>query len=200
MSPIIEIIGNSGAGKTTLADHLAHSFGFIVAKEEHNSRPFQSLMASDHQRYACVNQVDYLLFRAEQELRLRSIDTVGILDGGLEEDFFLFTRLFFQRGYLNDAEFSLCDRLYHQLRSGLPSPDLFIWLDTEVNTCLQRFRIRERKLEIARLEDLDALQANLLDWFDTRNPKPMLRLDGNESMDMLVEDVKKALFIHNLIQ
>ena len=62
-------------------------------------RPFQALFKQDA-RYALANQLDYLLFRAEQEKELSASHKIGLVDGGLDLDFHGFTRLFHARGLL----------------------------------------------------------------------------------------------------
>lgn len=51
-----------------------------------------------------------LLLRAEQERELRRAAEAGLLDGGREQDFYGFTRLFYARSLLSEAEFDLCRR------------------------------------------------------------------------------------------
>src|SRR5512134_3252917 len=115
MGKLIVIVGPSGVGKTTLVRALAQAYPFETAFEQHLERPFQSLFKQD-KRYALANQMDYLLYRAEQERVLRAAPQTGLVDGGLDLDFHGFTRLFHARGLLTDAEFDLCQRLYELLR------------------------------------------------------------------------------------
>ena len=143
MGKLISIIGNTGAGKTTLARALCETGRFIPALEQHAERPFQALFAGDLRRYALPNQVDYMLLRAEQEAAIRGARNMGIVDGGLEQDFFIYTRLFSRRGYLDGEEYKLCERLYRRLRCLLPAPDLFIYLTAPQAVLSQRVAIRD---------------------------------------------------------
>ena len=88
MGKLITIVGNSGVGKTTLAAELCRRASFAVGLEQHTERPFQALMAADPRRYALANQVDYLLLRAEQERAIRARPEPGLVDGGLDLDFY----------------------------------------------------------------------------------------------------------------
>src|SRR5687768_7293797 len=99
-SPLLVIVGPSGAGKTTLANALAKHGSFDLALEQHGERPFQALFKQDP-KYALANQLDYLLYRAEQEQALRGGNRPALMDGGLDLDFHGFTRLFYARGWLN---------------------------------------------------------------------------------------------------
>lgn len=164
MGRLVVVVGNSGAGKTTLVNALAEVAPFAVGREQHADRPFQALMKADPPRYALANQVDYLLYRAEQERAIRQLDGVGLIDGGLDLDYYGFTHLFHHRGYLTDAEFALCGRLYRQLRSSLGPPDLIVRLVAPLEVVIERHARRGRPLEIAARDDLAALGQFVDTW------------------------------------
>ena len=115
MGQLISIIGASGIGKTALAQVLAKTGQFQLAFEQHEERPFQVLYKKDS-RYGLANQIDYFLLRAEQEQELRKLPQPGLIDGGLDLDYHVFTRIFHHRGLLTDPEHDLCKRLYTTLR------------------------------------------------------------------------------------
>ncbi len=175
---IVAVVGNTAVGKTTLVSVLRQRFSFRAGMEQHEERPFQRRFFRDHRRFALANQVDYLLYRAEQERALRRTGGVGILDGGLDMDFRVFTRLFRQRGYLDADEYGLCERLFHCLRAGLPPPDLIIWLRAPLDIVAGRFAARSRALSIAGVEDLPDLEHYLEEW-----------LSGVTGSDLQVLDV-----------
>ena len=103
MGKLAAVVGNTGVGKTTLVEALCRQSDFVCATEDHEGRPFQELFTRDHQKYALANQLDYLLRRANQEMDIRQGEYPGIQDGGLDQDFHVFTRLFYQKG-LPDGE------------------------------------------------------------------------------------------------
>jgi len=183
MGQLISIIGNTGAGKTTLAHALCETGRFIPALEEHAERPFQALFAEDLRRFALPNQVDYMLLRAEQEAAIRDAGNAGIVDGGLEQDFFVYTRLFFRRGYLNGEEYKLCGRLYRGLRRLLPAPDLFIYLTAPQALLSERVTIRSRTLEIAQAADIPQIEELLHDWLEKERPTSLLTIDSAQDTE-----------------
>ena len=150
------------------------------ALEQHAERPFQASFAFDLHKLALPNQVDYLLFRAEQELDIRKRDGIGIQDGGLDEDFQVFTRHFFRKGYLSEPEFRLCERLYGLTRDLLPPPDLIIQLTAPLEIIRERFARRNRSQEIAQLPDLPDLEFLLQDWVAGISPLTLLTVDAGE--------------------
>lgn len=178
MGKLIVIVGPSGVGKTTLTRALAQAYPFQTAFEQHDERPFQSLFKQDT-RYALANQMDYLLFRAEQERDLRTSPQIGVMDGGLDLDFHGFTRLFHARRWLSDAEFALCRRFYTWTRQLLPLPDRVIALSASEETIRQRLTHRDR-INIASSEDAGLMSQFIEEWLQTLPKEIVLRLDVSQ--------------------
>jgi deoxyadenosine/deoxycytidine kinase len=180
MNKLVVIVGASGVGKTTLAQALCKTHNFAFAPEGHAERPFQALFKQDA-KYALANQLDYLIYRAEQEYELRRGDNPLLMDGGLDLDFYGFTRLFHTRGWINDAEFDLCRRFHSLARSLLPPPDLIIALSADSETVRQRLASRNR-INIASSEDAELLENYVNEWLESIPESNILRLDvANES-------------------
>jgi deoxyadenosine/deoxycytidine kinase len=176
MGKFIVIVGNTGVGKTTLVRALAATGRFVTGMEGHGERPFHALF-KDNPRFALANQIDFLLLRAEQERQLRSSQSVGLQDGGLEQDFHGFTKLFRNKGLLSSDEFALCERLYRHIRSAQPPPEAIIRLTAPLDMIAARFTRRGRPIEIAEREDLCSIEALLDDWLADVEPGRLLRLD-----------------------
>lgn len=182
MARLISIVGASGVGKTSLVRALAARGDFALGLESHAERPFQALFKQSP-RYAFANQLDFLLFRAEQERTLRLDPRPALTDGGLDLDFHGFTRLFHARGWLSDPEFDLIQRLYTLTRQLLPPPDLIVHLTASDEAIRTRLASRDR-INIASAADASLL-ANFLDeWLSTVPRERILCLDvTGESAD-----------------
>jgi deoxyadenosine/deoxycytidine kinase len=193
VTKLITIVGNSGAGKTTLARRLCEQGPFITGLEQIEERPFQALFAQDLHRYGLPNQVDYLLLRAEQEWAIRQSAQIGVQDGGLEMDFHVFARLFYEKGYLSDAEYQLCARLYGFFRQLLPPPDLIIRLAAPLDVIARRYRHRNRPLEIAQPDDLARMETLLDRWLATVTTTPILVFDAGGDDPTYARQVERIL-------
>ena len=193
MGKLISVVGNTGVGKTTLVNRICEIDPMIKGMENHTERPFQELFSKNLQRYALVNQIDYLVFRSEQELGIRRREETGILDGGLDQDFNVYSILFRQRGYLNRDEFDLCERAYLHLREFQPAPDLIVWLKAPRMIIADRFKQRGRRLGIATLEDLEAIEVLLEEWLSDFRLSPVLAIDTTDEDINYSKSIEKIL-------
>jgi deoxyadenosine/deoxycytidine kinase len=189
LGKLVAVVGNTGVGKTTFVEAICRDSGFICAKEDHEGRPFQELFTRNHKKYALANQVDYLLRRADQEIEIRQGVSAGVQDGGLDQDFHIFSKLFNQKGYLGNDEFNICLRLYELIRAFLPPPDFFIWLKASPEVIADRFQKRSRRLSIAQIEDIGSIDHLLNAWLCQIDSNKILVVDSGKE----AEDYSKSM-------
>ncbi len=192
MGKLIAIIGNIATGKTTLAKKLCASGAYTPLLEQHQERPYQKQFSEELRRFSLANQFDYMLFRAEQEQYARQNDISAVQDGGLDQDFHVFTRLFQQKGYLDEEEFRLCERLYTLLREELPYPDLFIKLSAPKAILVERQAKRKRGLDIAGVDDLDEMELLIQQWLPKMGGVPVISIDTSRD-DPSYENIAGSL-------
>jgi deoxyadenosine/deoxycytidine kinase len=164
LAKLISVVGNSGVGKTTFVLKLCQELNYSPELEQHEERPYQELFMLHKRKYALANQIDYLIFRAQQEIGIRDGETPGVQDGGLDQDFFVFTKLFYHNKYLSENEYGICKRAYQVLRKSLPPPDLIIWMKASVELIAERYNRRNRRLDITQIEDMKVVEGLLEKW------------------------------------
>jgi deoxyadenosine/deoxycytidine kinase len=190
---LVAVVGNSGAGKTTLVQALQRIGNFTLGLESHAERPFQQRLAAGLRQFSLPNQIDYLLLRAEQERGLRAQPGIGLVDGGLDLDYWVFTHHFYNQGWMELEEFELCERLYCLIRRLLPTPDLTIVLDAPLALAENRLETRQRPIEVAKAPDLAALKT-LLDAWVAQIPTPQrMTLDASQPVAELAQQAFSRL-------
>jgi deoxyadenosine/deoxycytidine kinase len=197
MGKLLIVVGNTGIGKTTLTRVVSQQTGYIAGLEDHADHPFQALFKQDH-NYAFANQVDYFMSRMEQEHEIRSGDRTGIVDGGLEMDFHIFTRLFHQKKWLSDTQFTLLGRIYRNIRSYLPEPDLVIYLHAEPDVISERYQRRGRPLEIATRADIQLIDEYLKEWLGKSNRGNVISIDVSQddpSYNLVLPALLKNIYL-----
>jgi deoxyadenosine/deoxycytidine kinase len=197
MSHLVTIAGNTGSGKTTLAKHLCQRTGWVPCWEQPTQRPFQREFSQDPARWGLANQVDFQLFRAEQEMEIRTGPQVGVMDGGLDQDYHVFTRLFHRAGKLGDREFEVCRRMYGLLRQLLPPPEVIVRVVASEELLLARREARGRSSDelIVPREELTVMEALLDDWLENTDV-PVLAFDAESapgSVDRLISQIIDVL-------
>ena len=180
MGKLLTVVGNTGVGKTTFVEAICRHADYICATEDHEGRPFQELFTQNHKKYALPNQLDYLLRRADQEIHIRQGYLPGVQDGGLDQDFHVFTKLFHNKGYLTESEFDICQRQYDLVRSFLPPPEYIIWLKASPGVITERFQQRGRRLSIAQTEDIEAIDELLNNWLDAIAEGKLIVVDSGQ--------------------
>ena len=199
MGKLITITGVSGTGKTTFTHKLGENTGIPVYLEQHAQRPFHNEAVSDPGSFMLQNQMDFLLYRAEQEREIRKSGNAGIVDGGLETDYYVFTHLFLQRGLLSEEGFNLCTRFFHLFRSLTPAPDLIVYLKAPLDVIGERFLRRQRQVEVSRLEDLAAQKVLIETWLAAENNSRIITIDAEEDDPEYTQSIDKLLpIISNL--
>ncbi|MCJ7536562.1 MAG: deoxynucleoside kinase [Anaerolineales bacterium] len=193
MGKLVAVVGNTGVGKTTFVNAICQNSNFIPGIEKHEHRPFQELFTQNHKKYALANQLDYLLLRADQEIKIRSSNLTGIQDGGLDQDFQVFTRLFYEKNYLTEDEFFICQRQYGLIREFLPPPEIIVWLKASPDVIADRYQLRNRRLSIAQIEDIEKIDNLLNDWLGGLASENLITVDSESEDRQYSKSIQKII-------
>ena len=188
----IAIEGPIGVGKTSLVDRLAARFEGVKLLEDVQN-PFLDPFYKGRGGAAFQVQIFFLLSRHQQHLEVAQRELFTRL---IVADYTMAKDRIFARLNLNDEEFLLYDRLYQLLTPRLPRPDLVIYLEGAVETCMKRIKLRAREFERSMDPDYlrrlkDAYNAFFYRYAET----PLLVVNTDE-----IDFVNKSEDFENLIQ
>ncbi|EDY87550.1 deoxyguanosine kinase [gamma proteobacterium HTCC5015] len=144
MPKYIVVEGPIGAGKTSLAKRLAHSYGSELLLEAASENPFLEKFYQNPKQHALATQMFFLMQRAGQVQELRQSDLfepVRVADFLIEKD-----RLFAEL-ILDADELKLYQQMYRHLTLDMPPPDLVIYLQAPVDVLQQRIARRGIAME-----------------------------------------------------
>jgi len=151
----VVVEGPIGAGKTSLAKHLADHFHVATLLENASENPFLANFYQDPQRHALSTQLFFLFQRANQ---VRDLSQMDMFSQATVSDFILDKDMLFARLNLNDDEFRLYQQIYSHLQPQSVTPDLVIYLQAPIDVLVERVKKRgiqyERTISENYLADL----------------------------------------------
>ena len=159
MSPpiILALEGNIGAGKTTLLRYIRQNYPKIVLIDEPvdtwetmktpDGKNILQHFYGDMERWAYTFQNTALLTRIENIQR--AVDkhpeegTVFLMERSYLTDRYVFAKILHEDKKMNDMELDIYLRWYDHFTAKYPIESI-LWLDTDVDTCVERIHKRNR--------------------------------------------------------
>lgn len=198
----VAIAGNIGVGKSTLTGILAGAFGWNPFYEAVDENPYLADFYADMQRWSFHSQVFFLSRRLQHHRQL--VDHWGsvVQDRSVYEDAEIFAHNLYDRGQMSERDYRAYRDLYEGIRAFLPPPDLLIYLKSDVDTLLQRIKLRGRDFEREMSPDyLDRLNQLYDHWIERWNSCPVLVVPANAmdfqhdeaARDKVIEAVRENL-------
>jgi deoxyadenosine/deoxycytidine kinase len=193
----VAIDGPIGVGKTSLVELMARRFhGTKILEDVDN--PFLPDFYKRKKGSAFQTQLFFLLSRYQQQRELAQIDlftTLVVADYHFPKD------KIFACLNLDDSELMIYDRLYTLLSETVPRPDLVIYLQGSLETCMKRIKKASRSIEKGITPEYVAQLIEAYNYyFYHYEETPLLVVDTNEidfvnrpaDFDDLVAQVQKA--------
>lgn len=176
----IAIAGNIGAGKSTLTSMLAAHYGWQPFMEANAENPYLADFYADMQRWSFHSQVFFLGKRVEHHHQLVHYMGSVVQDRTVYEDAEIFARNLAVQGHIMERDYETYRRLYEAVVAFLPPPDLIVYLQSNVDTLMNRIHKRgrdfEQQMDPAYLAQLNWLYDDwMTDW--TRCPVLTLNMD-----------------------
>ena len=174
---VIVIEGNIGSGKTTLGKVLEKKFNLKLYRELVNPNTLNMLndFYNDKKRYAFLLQIHFLNERFKM---IKDIfkNKGGILDRSIYGDK-VFASVLKDDENMSENEFRVYSDLLENMLEHVKKPRLLIFLDANVNTCLDRIKKRDRLgEELIQAEYLLKLENKYKEWLDSYKLSPKIIL------------------------
>jgi deoxyadenosine/deoxycytidine kinase len=173
----VAIDGPIGVGKTSLVEQLARRLrGTKILEDVDN--PFLGDFYKKKKGSAFQTQLFFLLSRYQQQQEIAQIDLFTNL---VVADYHFPKDKIFACINLDDSELLIYDRLYTLLSESVRKPDLVIFLQGSIETCLKRIKKKTRTLEKAVTPEYLAQLIEAYNYyFYHYDETPLLVVDTNE--------------------
>lgn len=140
----IAVEGVIGAGKTTLCNMLGETLGGKVVLEKFEENPFLKDFYRDPDRFAFQTQIFFLLTRYKQQ---RDLFQADLFHKFLVTDYIFEKDKIFAYLNLQDEELKLYETLVSSIEHSIPTPDLVVYLQSNVQRLMTNIKRRGRSYE-----------------------------------------------------
>jgi deoxyguanosine kinase len=175
----VVIEGNIGAGKTTLATRVAEQFNARLVLERFAENPFLPKFYSDPEKYSFPLELSFLADRYRQ-LKEEVVEP-DLFKSFTIADYYFMKSLVFAASTLSGDEYNLYRQIFYIIYSGLPKPDLYVYLHLRPEKLLQNIEKRGRAYEKSITTDyLRKIQDSYFSFFRQNPDNKYLIIDINE--------------------
>ena len=177
----IAVVGNIGAGKTTLTELLAKNYGWQPQYESVDNNPYLEDFYGDMKRWSFNLQIFFLNSRFQQIMEIQKSKANIIQDRTIYEDAFIFAANLRDMDLMTERDYENYRKIFDNITSFIKPPDLLIYLKASVPTLVNNIQRRGREYEIGiRLDYLSKLNAKYEKWIKGYNNGKLLILDKDK--------------------
>jgi deoxyadenosine/deoxycytidine kinase len=161
----IAIVGNIGAGKTTLTELLAKNYNWDPLYEAVDNNPYLEDFYSDMKRWSFNLQIYFLNTRYRQIIDIQKSGLDIIQDRTIYEDAYIFAENLHDMGLMTTRDYENYQAMFDNITEFIKPPDLLIYLKASVPTLVNNIQHRGREYESGiRLDYLSKLNEKYDKW------------------------------------
>ena len=177
----IAIVGNIGAGKTTLAEKLAQHFKWELFAEAVDNNPYLKDFYEDMPRWAFHLQVYFLNSRFRQVQQIKHCTRSVVQDRTVYEDAYIFARNLYYSGMMSQRDYENYFELFRSMISLVTPPDLLIYLKADLPKLIGQIEKRNRDYENnISIQYLRSLNEHYEHWISGYDLGKLLTIDVNQ--------------------
>ena len=183
----VAVAGNIGAGKSTLTQILADTFGWTPFFESVDDNPYLADFYGDMRRWSFNLQVFFLSSRFTHQRAIEALGAPVVQDRSIYEDVEIFARNLHEMSLMDGRDYNNYVDLFAIMTGYLRPPDLLVYLRASVPTLVRHIQSRGREYESSiRLDYLEALNGLYEDWIE-RYPYPKMIVE-TDALDFVNEN------------
>ena len=198
----IAIVGNIGAGKTTLTEMLAKNYGWDPLYEAVDNNPYLEDFYSDMKRWSFNLQIYFLNSRYRQIIDIQKSGRNILQDRTIYEDAYIFAENLYDMGLMTSRDYENYQSIFDNITEYIKPPDLLVYLKASVPTLVNNIQRRGREYEIGiRIDYLSKLNEKYDKWIKNYKLGKLLILDkdnldfANNTEDMadIVQKIEREI-------
>ncbi len=203
----IAIVGNIGAGKTTLTGLLAKHYNCTAHYEAVDNNPYLEDFYADMKRWSFNLQIFFLNTRFEQMLEIQNSKKLLVQDRTIYEDAYIFADNLHEMGLMTTRDFDNYTAIFKSIIQFIKPPDLLIYLKASVPTLVNNIQKRGRDYEAGiRIDYLTKLNEKYDKWIGGYHEGKLLVInqdnlnfvDNPEDLGFIIQSIEKE--IHGLFK